>query len=383
MFVNGAFRHVWSLVPPSPPPNPSPPPGLGYVPDPPRPSPPPISPPPYYSDAEPCLPLPLPEQFGSEQIRAESGAGPTELRAACLFAKRLLDERRKASNCFASVGRPSPPPPPAGLDISSRAGQIFDQREQMARGEDDVAAAPQTPDPELLATEASNAIVEVRELITELGEAQPILRSLLKGAVNELESTIIAGGGGTSDATAGTPTVEVDNGRRLMVRKDYSEWMTDWLSDHPVQRIMNGQGIPGLTSFSCEALCAAVSSDQNTTETQNCRAYAFRRSYPFSKTDLTGRCWILRALGACTPSDFGAELYLRHYDSENTCTEVTPGNDAETCVGLPASNAHTNVLTHADAAAIAAKLPNMKHPAYGAGGLPVPRTTLEAMCKQS
>jgi hypothetical protein len=168
-----------------------------------------------------------------------------------------------------------------------------------------------------------------------------------------------------------------------MVRKDYSEFMSDWLSDHPVQKIMNGDGIPGLTDLSCESLCAAISDDQNKTETQDCRAYAFRRSFPFSKTDLTGRCWILRSLGACKPEDFGAELYLRHYDSENTCTEITPGNDAETCVGLPASNAHANVLTHHDAAAIAAQLPSMKHKSYGAGGLPVPRTTLEAMCKQA
>lgn len=68
-----------------------------------------------------------------------------------------------------------------------------------------------------------------------------------------------------------------------------------------------------------------------------------------------------------------AELYLRHYDSENTCTEVAPGNDAEACIGLPATRRDTLVLTHSDAAAIAAQLPHRLTPAPGAGGLPVPR----------
>lgn len=49
VFINGAFRHRWTLVPPSPPPVPFPPPGLDYGrSSPPGPSPPPISPPPYY-----------------------------------------------------------------------------------------------------------------------------------------------------------------------------------------------------------------------------------------------------------------------------------------------------------------------------------------------
>lgn len=50
VFVNGAFRHKYSLVPPSPPPSPHAPPRLfQYAPDPPRPPPPPGTPPPYYA----------------------------------------------------------------------------------------------------------------------------------------------------------------------------------------------------------------------------------------------------------------------------------------------------------------------------------------------
>jgi len=50
VFVNGAFRHKYSLVPPSPPPSPSAPPRLfAYAPRPPMPPPPPGTPPPYYA----------------------------------------------------------------------------------------------------------------------------------------------------------------------------------------------------------------------------------------------------------------------------------------------------------------------------------------------
>jgi hypothetical protein len=50
VFVNGAFRHKYSLVPPSPPPSPSAPPRLlAYAPRPPLPPPPPGTPPPYYA----------------------------------------------------------------------------------------------------------------------------------------------------------------------------------------------------------------------------------------------------------------------------------------------------------------------------------------------
>lgn len=54
-FVNGAFRHRWTLQNPSPPPLPYPPPGMNYGPAPPHPSPPPISPPPYYSGSKIAL----------------------------------------------------------------------------------------------------------------------------------------------------------------------------------------------------------------------------------------------------------------------------------------------------------------------------------------
>lgn len=49
------------------------------------------------------------------------------------------------------------------------------------------------------------------------------------------------------------------------------------------------------------------------------------------------------------------------------------------CVGLPSTRDDARLITHADAAAMAAQVPDMNYPAPGAGGLPLPRTIVEAM----
>ena len=49
------------------------------------------------------------------------------------------------------------------------------------------------------------------------------------------------------------------------------------------------------------------------------------------------------------------------------------------CVGLPSTRDDARLLTHADAAAMAAQVPDMNYPAPGAGGLPLPRTVVESM----
>lgn len=56
VFVNGVFRHKYSLVPPSPPPSPEPPPrAFQYADNPPLPPPPPGTPPPYYAVRKPSI----------------------------------------------------------------------------------------------------------------------------------------------------------------------------------------------------------------------------------------------------------------------------------------------------------------------------------------
>lgn len=49
------------------------------------------------------------------------------------------------------------------------------------------------------------------------------------------------------------------------------------------------------------------------------------------------------------------------------------------CLGLPSTRDDARLLTHADAAAIAAQVPDPNNPAPGSKGLPLPRTIVEAM----
>ena len=110
VFVNGVFRHRYTILPPSPPPSPHAPPRIfDYAPRPPSPPPPPGTPPPYYADAEPCLPLPRLADYGLDITTDAVDGATTEERASCLYAKRVLDEKRRASACFAHIAYPQPP----------------------------------------------------------------------------------------------------------------------------------------------------------------------------------------------------------------------------------------------------------------------------------
>lgn len=95
VFVNGEFRHKYSLVPPSPPPLPLPPPRLfEYAADPPSPPPPPGTPPPWYADAEDCIPLPRLTDYGLDITTDSVRGAETEERASCVFVKRVLGTLR-------------------------------------------------------------------------------------------------------------------------------------------------------------------------------------------------------------------------------------------------------------------------------------------------
>ena len=56
-----------------------------------------------------------------------------------------------------------------------------------------------------------------------------------------------------------------------------------------------------------------------------------------------------------------------------------PSRPDPLCVGIPATRDDSRVLSHADAAAIAYEVPYDRYPAPGSRGLPLPRTTVEAM----
>ena len=69
VFVNGEFRHKYSLVPPSPPPLPLPPPRIfAYASEPPSPPPPPGTPPPYYGVRKNATRINTPHTLDSPNI---------------------------------------------------------------------------------------------------------------------------------------------------------------------------------------------------------------------------------------------------------------------------------------------------------------------------
>ena len=298
VYVNGAFRHRYDLVPPSPPPPPDPPPiTLRYGPDPPSPPPPPLSPPPYFINAEECIPLPSLSYFGLDDTIERVDDAISEERASCLFVRRVVDERRRVSSCFALVADPHPPPPPY-MSSSSRSGELNLRLQRDRLGELEEYKAPRKTDRAKWNADTSNAIAKTQALIDSLGENDPILRAMLRDAIGEMEA-------------AGP------QGRRLLERNDYEIKMTDALIHDDLVDEYGRDGIPGVTVGSCEALCEASRQDANRTDERECGAYAFKRQNPHSYTDLTGRCWLLQHAGACKTADFGIELYTRSRNLSN------------------------------------------------------------------
>jgi len=212
VFVNGEFRHVYSSVAPSPPPPPLPPPRLfSYAAHPPSPPPPPGTPPPFYADAEACIPLPRLADFGLDLgVDAVEGA-PMEERASCLFVRRIAEERRRASACFSRVASPDPPPPPPAFNVTetSGAGSLRAQRARL--GDLERYDEPRRTDTAQWSFDKSGAIDGTKALIDSLGETNPVLKSLLDTAMDEIQAA---------------------GGRRLMQRIEYETYMTDVLVTH-------------------------------------------------------------------------------------------------------------------------------------------------------
>lgn len=290
-FVNGEFRHVYSSVAPSPPPPPLPPPRLFlYAPQSPLPPPPPGTPPPFYADAEQCIPLPRLADFGLDLgVDAVEGA-PMEERASCLFVRRIAEERRRASACFSRVASPDPPPPPPTFNVTetSGAGSLRAQRERL--GDLEKYEEPRRTDTAQWSFDKSGALDGTRALINSLGETNPVLKSLLDTAMDEIETAA---------------------GRRLMQRVEYETYMTDVLVTHELMTFYGKGGIPGLTYGSCLSLCEATKQDERAKHTEHCNAIGFKRAAPFSYTDQTGWCFLLQNAGGCKMADFSAELLTR------------------------------------------------------------------------
>lgn len=268
-------------------------------------------------DAEDCIPLPRLADYGLDTAVDAVHGAITEERVSCLFVRRVLEERRRASACFSAIAYPYPPvtdalelhaqsstrththtdsnpsvgsvlairwlcaraQPPAPRVTSDAAVQqsLLALRERL--GDLEQYAAPRKTDSAQWDVNTAGAIEGTQALLDALGENNPILQGLLKTAMDEIQA---AGLG--------------REGRRLMQRLEYNTRMTDVLITHEIMTFYGKGGIPGVTVGSCQALCEATKQDARAAQTDQCNAYAFKRAAPFSYTDQTGWCYLLQAL---------------------------------------------------------------------------------------
>ena len=300
-----------------------------YGPAPPHPSPPPLTPPPYYVTAEPCTPIPTASFFGLDTSRENADATHTEYRSACAFTKRITEKRIVTRRCFSGVISPSPPPPPPNELISAQKA-LDATRTRRIDGESDVYSSAPLDETGEYVREVDATVATTNAIISQLGETNPILRSILSGAVQQMRDSSLA----AQDSAAAQPTITDDGtyGRRLMQRKfEYDPMLSDALVDHPIQTQFK-QGIPGVDIRTCEALCETINIDTNITDPENCRAFAHKRADPFSLKDFSGRCFLLKSAGACKPEDFGAAMFTRQIESEEICHDPQPGFADELCL---------------------------------------------------
>ena len=227
--------------------------------------------------------------FGLNTSVNPVGDAPTEDRAACLFVKRIAEMRRPARYCFSHVADPLPPPPPPH-STGDREAQLNLRKQRLQLGELEQYESPRRTDRAEWEFESEEALKGTQSLIDSLGENNPILRDLLDGVIEEINSAAV--------------------GRRLMQRPQYTTKLTDAAVTHELMKFYP-YGIPGVTVGSCEALCEALLTSENSTDTEQCHAFAFVRGAPFSVVDLTGRCFLLQNAGACKINDFAIGLFTR------------------------------------------------------------------------
>jgi len=324
----------------------------------------------WYTPTPPAIrtgiPLPTADFFGIQTERVTENSDPVEERALCVFLKAVKEESMPADRCLAEMASPKPPPPPPAGGLESAQNMINELENERIAGDYGVKNAAGLNEADHLAAEIQESLAETHALIASFGETAPLLRDLLTRSAEEMENSIV---------TARDASASAIEGRRLMSRRfEFDTKLTDVLVDHEIQKDQYADGIPGIDKLSCETLCSAVT-EQNASRA--CKAIVFKRQYPFSRTDRTGRCYLLKSAGSCFGRDFGAQMLTRQIDSENVCEEIAPGLHDTACISLPASRDDLRVLSHKDATDMAAVTP--ANAPTSAGKLPLPRTVLEAM----
>ena len=314
----------------------------------------PPAPPPWFRGGDDCVPILTPE--GANFDVGDEALPRDEERAVCAYVRRILDERRPAWDCF-EIDAPAPPPPPPRLTGQEAASRARSARVDRAT----VTLEKPVVEDELGYTRSRRADLEANAAaeLERMAIADPILRTALQAA----SSALTRGAAGRrlfepafSEALAGV--------RKSVIKSELTA--------------LYGYGhIPGIDLASCAAICESLV--RNATDSHRgegaCAAYAFRRIRPGDVRDQRVDCYLLSSSGGCTMEDFAANAYRRKYD-DDFCRNPT-ATENPLCVELPASRRDARVLDHDAATALCAQVPEAAP--SGAGSLPLPRSSLEAM----
>ena len=150
-----------------------------------------------------------------------------------MFVRRILDEKRRATACFARIAYPYPTPPPATNVTSTLAAESL-RRQRERLGDLEVYPEPRKTDEALWEFDTQQAMERTQAMIDSLGEAQPILRTMLENAKQEIQESNV-------------DPANTDNtyyGRRLMQRVEYNTRVTDVLITHEIMQFYGKGGIP-------------------------------------------------------------------------------------------------------------------------------------------
>lgn len=253
------------------------------------------------------MPVPTASFFGIDIGAENNPNAQVEYRSACVFAKRIIEKRRRVKSCFADVISPSPPPPPPADNVKSAQAAMEQEENRRINGESGQYATGYTNEMQFYIDEVQGSIAETNSLLNQIGGSNPVLKSLLFNAIDEMTNSVNRVSTGEIDASS-------YYGRRLMQRRfDYASSMGDVLVDHPIQQAAGKEGIPGVNRATCEALCAGVTTTTNASNPENCQAFAFKRAAPFSITDDSGRCYLLRVCCWHQPQYAKSQTLTQHW----------------------------------------------------------------------
>ena len=327
VFVNGQFRHKYSLVPPSPPPDPSPPPrAFAYA-------------PPALATTTAREPAAL--------LRGRRGlpaaAAPHRLRPGHHHRRRgPRPSARAASSRAASLTRSAggtcahrlpPPPPPVTIARHRGRGQPVAAADL---GDLEAYEAPRKTDRAQWADDTSAAMLGTEALIDALGE-QPHSRHAQ------------AAGG---DLRGGIERGRRPGSRRRLRRRDHGpparhpqgvQRAHDRRADHRRDRVLRQGWHPGRDRRLVRALCGPRRGWTRAPTAIARPTLQARRA--LSYVDKTGWCYLLQNAGACKMEDFGVELYTRQIQSSASARPPRP--DLTTPVHRPALDARRCAPAHA------------------------------------